>query len=318
MRWPGRRNRPPPSRDPALVTLTNRGIIPSLCTPCLEDGEVDLPSQKRLVEFVIENGVDGVAALLGNGEYFKFTDEERMAIIDETIDAANGRVPVYVGTSAPSTEAMVKAGRYAADAGAQCIVVLPPFFSNIVPTPDEIMRHLQAASSGVGIPVMLQDARPFGVRMSPAGMINVATSCPKLSSVKIEGDGSLARVKATARLAKGRIAVFGGRGGLELAAELDAGADGNIPGCATPEIWVDVFKAFESQGSKKALSVQAPYQQYLDFAFTGEHGHSYLLEKLALKMRGVIRSEYVRAPRGRIEKSASGKLHKMLEELELL
>jgi dihydrodipicolinate synthase/N-acetylneuraminate lyase len=298
--------------------LSIRGIIPSLCTPCTDDGDVDLPSHKRLVEFAIEKGVDGVSALLGNGEFFKFTDEERRKVVDATIDAANGKVPVYIGTSAVSTEAMVEASRYAADAGAQCIIVLPPFFSNTLPNKDEIAAHFFAASKAVGIPLMLQDATPFGVTLSPAEMMKVGRAVPNLRSVKIEGADSLTRIKATVKLAKGRITVLGGKGGVELAEELDAHADGNIPGCSTPEIWVQVLKTFNAEGSDKAHAIQEQYRDYLSYVFTGQHGHSYMLEKVALKVRGVISSEYVRAPRGTVGKSDSAVIGRMLREHGLM
>jgi dihydrodipicolinate synthase/N-acetylneuraminate lyase len=293
------------------------GIFPSLCNICSDSGEIDAPNQKQLVEFVIEKGVHGIAGVIGNGEYYKYSDEERKKLMRVIVDAANGKVPVYVGTSYPSTEPTLMLSKYAEDIGADGVIILPPFFETNRPSMSEIETHFQMISRSTDIPIMIQDAEVFGIPISPSMMAKIALSNEHIKSMKIEGSNQLERIAETKKLTGEKVRLVGGRAGLQLAAELKVGAHGSIPGCATPEMWVGVFNTFRKNGYDEALRIQDKWSRYVNFMTS--HFESWTqLEKEVLKMRGIISSSYNRIPNNAVDQRWLPELGAILKSLELL
>jgi len=127
------------------------GVYVALVTPFTPDCEVDYKRLHELCDWLISQGVDGLVPSGSLGEYATLTNEERAKVIDTVIEAAEGRVPVVVGTAAPSTKQAADWVRYAREAGAAGVMALPPI--NYRPLEHEVVAHFEAMNS-VGLPII--------------------------------------------------------------------------------------------------------------------------------------------------------------------
>ncbi|MBS1887452.1 MAG: dihydrodipicolinate synthase family protein [Actinobacteria bacterium] len=129
------------------------GILPALITPLTEDAsEVDHAALGALVEGLVGTGVTGLVPCGSTGEFVTLTDAERRAVIETTIEAAVGRVPVVPHTGALSTAATVALSVHAERAGAAAVMVVPPFYEQL--TSRELLAHFAAVAEAVTVPLM--------------------------------------------------------------------------------------------------------------------------------------------------------------------
>ena len=101
------------------------GVIPILATPFRDDESLDLDSWSRMLEFMVNLGVDGVTIIGVLGESNRLTDGERDQLISRTVEVVNGRLPIIVGTSHSGTHAARTMAQRAAELGADAVMVAP-------------------------------------------------------------------------------------------------------------------------------------------------------------------------------------------------
>ncbi|WP_028349875.1 dihydrodipicolinate synthase family protein [Bradyrhizobium murdochi] len=102
------------------------GLFPVAPTPFTEDGDLDLEGQKRLLDCMIDQGVDGICILANYSEQFLLSDEERDALVDLCLSHVAGRKPVMVTCSHFSTRIAEERARYATERGAGLLMLMPP------------------------------------------------------------------------------------------------------------------------------------------------------------------------------------------------
>ena len=130
-----------------------RGVIPALVTPMTEDGTLDREGLTRLIDGTIQNGVHGVFTVGTAGEFWALSFEEKQQVYEWTVEAAGGRVPTYVGTSANATHEAITLAKAGQAVGADCLSILTPSF--ITPTQDELFAHYAEIASAVSVPILL-------------------------------------------------------------------------------------------------------------------------------------------------------------------
>jgi 4-hydroxy-tetrahydrodipicolinate synthase len=128
------------------------GIMPPLVTPLTADGEVDEAGVRRFVEHVIGGGVHGVVVLGSSGEAALLAPAQRRRMVEVTLEAVNGRVPVVVGTGEPGTLQAAETTRAARAAGAAAAIVVPPFYYQL--DQEAVKRHYRAVRERGGLPVL--------------------------------------------------------------------------------------------------------------------------------------------------------------------
>jgi len=217
------------------------GVFVALVTPMTADQEIDCRTLASLVEYLIEKcGVHGLVPLGSTGEYYSLDGAEREAVAKTTIDAAAGRVPVFVGTNAGSTREVVKLSLQAQSLGADGVMLAAPYYS--LPTADELFEHFRTVDRALSIPIMLYNypART-GVDMTPS-MIERLAELKNVRYVK-ESTGDATRVAEIVRRCGDRIAVFCGCDTLALDS-LFLGAVGWVGGVANvlPKEHVKLFQ----------------------------------------------------------------------------
>jgi 4-hydroxy-tetrahydrodipicolinate synthase/2-dehydro-3-deoxy-phosphogluconate/2-dehydro-3-deoxy-6-phosphogalactonate aldolase len=105
-----------------------QGILPALLTPYDASGNVNLEEIKKHLDFLIERGVNGIFALGTNGEFLLLTPDEKRKVIQTVVEHVHGRVPVVVGVGSPGTRETIELARFAANAGADALSVITPFY----------------------------------------------------------------------------------------------------------------------------------------------------------------------------------------------
>lgn len=297
---------------------TFQGIFPSLPTICARDGAIDETGQRSVVKFCIENGADGLACLLFAGEFYKFSDIERSRVARIVVDEANGKVPVLVGISHSGTLPSIQLGLQALDAGADGVIVTPPYHANFAKEASlSIRRHYEKVAGRLDTPVMIQDYETAGgVRLSAVDLDAITKASSNIRYVKVEGGQHLKRIREVIDVMGARMTVFGGMAGRYMLDELAIGSSGSIPGAEMTDLMASVYGAAKRGDMTQARTTFKTLLPYLDFLI--QHFDSFVaVEKEVLRMRGVTSGTTVREPALLLDRTAVAKLKKLLEAMDL-
>ncbi len=129
------------------------GSIVALVTPFKSDGEVDYDSLKKLVEFHVEAGTDGIVAVGTTGESATLTVEEHVKIVNKVVEFADGRIPVIAGTGANATHEAVAFSYLLNESGIAAILSVTPYYNK--PTQEGLYQHYKAINEASHVPVIL-------------------------------------------------------------------------------------------------------------------------------------------------------------------
>ena len=133
-----------------------RGVIRPVVTPDTPDHELDVPSFERLINYMIDGGVDGLFFLGSSGEVVFSTDERRDQIVREAVRIVAGRVPVLVGIIDTETERVIEQGKRAIALGADALVATAPFYA--LGGPVEAEEHFRCLHEAFGdVPLFAYD-----------------------------------------------------------------------------------------------------------------------------------------------------------------
>ena len=129
------------------------GVLPALITPFTDDGEaVDTQALVANVDRLIAGGVAGLVPGGSTGEFTTLSHGERRQLVEATVEAAGGRVPVVAGTGALSTRETVELSVHAEQVGAAAVMVVPPFYEALPWR--ELRAHYASVAEAIGIPIM--------------------------------------------------------------------------------------------------------------------------------------------------------------------
>ena len=204
------------------------GVYVAMVTPMDDKQLVDYDRLAEFADYLVNEGVHGIIPLGSTGEFYALTDHERAEVLRVTIDAVSNRVPVIAGTNASSTQMVINYSQLAEKAGADGLLIAPPYYS--LPTPPELLAHFKAVNDSVGLPIMLYNyPGRAGVDITPDQVEALA----RLSNVQYikESTGDSTRVSEIISRCGDSIKVFAG--GDCVALELLAlGAIGWVGGIA--------------------------------------------------------------------------------------
>lgn len=225
--------------------LSLRGVIVPLVTPFHEDGQVNHPALRQLVDFLLENGVHGlfVAGTTGEGPLLSLA--ERRAVAETVVDQAGGRAPVLVQAGTPSTEETVALVEHAHATGADGAALLCPYFFRL--SEEALIRHFCTVAERApgSFPLYLYNIPQLtGNNISPAVSQAVAQECPNVLGEK-DSSGNLLQIIDKLGVREGDFQMLVGSDGLILPG-LVAGVAGAVSGNANvfPELFVALFEAY--------------------------------------------------------------------------
>lgn len=232
------------------------GIIPAVVTPFDEQEHVDVDAFRKILDYLIGNGVHGLFPIGSQGEFFALSAEEKRGLIDIAVKHTRGRVFVMPNTGAITTREAVELTRYAEKAGADCASVVTPFF--VTPSQEELFEHYGAICRAVDMPVLAYNNpdRTGGVRLTPRTAVRLARTFPNFKGIK-DSSGDLTVVDEMIRLAPSGFRVLMGRDTLIYGA-LMYGAAGSIAATANvaPKLAVEIYEAWREGDLSRAADCQ--------------------------------------------------------------
>ena len=291
------------------------GVFPALCTVTDAKGDLDVAGMRAQVEANIEWGADGLCPGIIAGEFFKFSEEERMDILDATVEAADGRVPVLFGVSHSGTELAIRLARQAEDRGADGVIAMVPYFSH-TPSKAIVENHIGAICGATSLPVMLQDAEDAtGIHICPTTYLDLTDEHSNLTSIKLEGPGTLDKLRDINRLMPRRVTVFGGMAAKLILQEAELGADGTIPSACLTDLIKQIWTHAKKGDRKSAEAAYARYKPWVDL-FHASPGATAEIEKETLKHRGIIKTATSRSPKIPLTPEGRQRLAAILTDLK--
>jgi len=262
------------------------GAIVAIVTP-FRNGKLDAASLRRLVEFQIRNGTDGIVPCGTTGESATLSYEEHERVIDLVIEAAAGRVPVIAGTGSNNTKEAIVLTRYARKAGADAALVITPYYNK--PTQKGLIAHFTAVAEAADIPLVLYNVPGrTGVNMTAETVARLA-EVKNIVGVK-EASGNLSQICDILHMTPKTFCVLSGDDGLYFPM-LALGARGviSVVSNVAPKEMADLYDAFALGEVGKAREIHFrlwPLMQALVIETNP------IPAKTALAMMGKIREEF--------------------------
>ena len=272
-----------------------RGVFPVVPTTFTESGELDLESQKRCIDFMVDAGSNGVCILANFSEQFVLSDSEREVLMATILRHVAGRVPVIVTTTHFSSRVCAERSRNAQDLGAAMVMVMPPYHGATIRVSErQIYDFFGELSATLRIPIMIQDAPVSGTVLSAPFLARMAREIERVAYFKIESPGTAAKLSELIQLGGDAIeGPWDGEEGITLFADLEAGATGAMTGGGYPDGIRQIVDAYFSGRREEAF---AAYQRWLPLINYENRQCGLLACKALMKEGGVITCDKPRHP----------------------
>ena len=297
------------------MTLT--GILPVAPTPFHDDGTIDVDGMRRVLDCMIDQGVDAICILANYSEQFVLSDEERAILTRASLEHVAGRVPVIVTISHFYTGIAVARAKEAEALGAAMVMMMPPYHGiGLVPAEAGVFEHFAAVSDAISIPIMVQDAPLSGVSLSVPLLVRMAREIANVSYFKIETP--FAADKLAALIAEGGddiIGPFDGEEAVTLLADLDAGCTGTMTSALQPEHIRPIVTSYLAGDTDAALE---GWRKCLPLINHENRQCGLRAAKTVMKAGGVIKSDHVRHPLKPLSPRTTDRLLGLSRELDLI
>ena len=293
------------------------GILPVAPTPFHEDGRVDEDGMRRVIDCMIDQGVDAICILANYSEQFLLSDEERALLMRLSLEHAAGRVPIIVTISHFCTDIVTRRAKDAQALGASMVMMMPPYHGvGLVPAPQGIYEHFAAVNAAISIPIMVQDAPLSGVSLPVDLLARMARDMENVSYFKIEVPFAADKLAALIEAAGEHIAgPFDGEEAVTLLADLDAGATGSMTSAMFPDKIRPIITEY------RAGNLDAAFQHWKSCLPLINHENRQCglrAAKTVFKEGGVIRSDHVRHPLKPMSARAKTRLLELARDLDVL
>jgi len=289
-----------------------KGIYTALVTP-FKDGKVDEDALKRLIEFQLKEGVDGLVPCGTTGEAPTLSYEEHERVIELTVQCAGGKVPVIAGTGSNSTKEAIELTEGAKKLGADMCLLTTPYYNK--PTQEGLYRHFKEIAEAVDIPLILYNIPGrTGINMNPETIKRTA-DIPNIVGIK-EASGSLVQVSEIYRLTEGKFMILSGDDNIFLPM-MSVGAVGVISVIANivPKELKALYRAYmEEKNIGKACDIHTKLMPLFQAMFIETNP---IPVKEALYYMGMIERE-LRLPLCPLSDGNSKYLKGLLKEYGLL
>jgi dihydrodipicolinate synthase/N-acetylneuraminate lyase len=287
------------------------GVYPILPTIFSDDGQLDIEGMRNVMEHILAVGADGIVYPGLASEYDMLSTDERLEMTTRLGEWIGGRVPFVVGASSPDEKLATQFACSGAQAGAIAAMILTP--QGHAGDLQRMAGYFDAIHAASGIDIMLQNApAPMGVGLTVEQVAWLVERVAGIRYVKEETQPSGQRMtQLNERVGNSLDAVFGGAGARYVLDELVRGAKGTMPACEVTEVHVAMLRAFNAgevdharelfERTLPLLSVQAVFR--------------WRLTKAVLKRRGLIASDYVRAPGPKLDEFDQREVDALLERV---
>ena len=231
------------------------GSIVALVTPMLEDGSVDYPTLRKLIDWHIAEGTDCIGVVGTTGESPTVNVEEHQEIIRVSVEQAKGRVPILAGCGANSTAEAIELARYAKKVGADCQLQVVPYYNK--PTQEGQYQHFKAIAEATGdLPMVLYNVPGRSVADMLHDTVLRLAQVPGIIGIK-EATGNIERAQWLIRDLPKNFAIYSGDDPTAVALML-CGGHGNISVTANvaPRLMHELCAAALAGNIRRAMEIQ--------------------------------------------------------------
>lgn len=292
------------------------GLITPILTPFNRDENqtINYAGTKQLVDYVIENGVDGIFVLGSNGEFSVMSKEEKLEFTRKVLLYVDGRVPVYAGPGTCSTQETVELAKEMEKLGVAALSVISPYFVRL--TDEELYEHFKAVANSVSIPVILYNIpRMTGNPISKA-LFERLVSIENIAGIK-DSSRDFNNLKDYLEVAKkyDRKVLIGSDGIIMTGYQM--GAAGAIAGMSNviPKVMADLFKALKEKNDDLA----SHYQEEVDYIRdVNKKATMPAVLKRSLELAGIAQAGAPRRPALECHPELDEEIKEMLKHYGLL
>lgn len=267
-----------------------RGIVPPMITPLRGHDELDYEGMERLIEHILSGGVHGLFVLGTTGEGPSLSYRLRQELIERACSQVDGRVPVLVGITDSAFAESVNLARRAAEAGAQGLVLAPPYY--FPASQAEVLEYLQHMGPQLPLPLMLYNMPVHTKIMLELDTVRRALDIPNVAGVK-DSSSNMIYVHKLCGIIRERAGATLLVGPEELLAEsVMLGGHGGVNGGANmfPRLYVALYEAAAAGNLERVRALQDIVIQISSTIYsTGAYGGSSLLMgmKTVLDLEGI-------------------------------
>lgn len=231
------------------------GIVAPMVTALTRDEKIDEKSTRRLVDFLIDGGIDGLFPLGTSGEFALFDREERKTVVKTVVDQTNGRVPVLAGVSDPSLDNVLALAKDAEDVGADAIVATPPFY--FTTSEDGLFTHFETIAQKSGLPLVVYNIPEWTHLFVPPSVVQRLAEMRLIVGMKYT-EYNLLNLLRFLRVASKRLSIFTGSDAMTFT-NLEFGGSGGVIGVANvaPKLASQVYDEFKRGNFEVARLAQS-------------------------------------------------------------
>jgi 4-hydroxy-tetrahydrodipicolinate synthase len=231
-----------------------RASIVALITPMHEDGSIDYPALRRLIDWHIAQGTDCIGVVGTTGESPTVSVEEHCEIIRISVEQAAGRVPIMAGCGANSTAEAIELTRFAKQVGADCQLQVVPYYNK--PTQEGQYQHFRTIAEAVDLPMVLYNVPGRTVADLQHDTVMRLAQIDSIIGIK-EATGNIERAQWLIHEAPAGFSVYSGDDGTAVALML-CGGHGNVSVTANiaPKLMHEMCVAAIAGHAQQAMSIQ--------------------------------------------------------------
>jgi len=271
-----------------------QGVCPVLSVPFHKNGEVDYASFNSIVEWIISLGTKSVLFFGVASENIKLSDNERYELLEILLRTREGsQLQVIASVADHSADLAVRRARDYESMGVDYINILPPTFFN--PTTAQINHHISSILTSIKLPVIVQHLPQGGGVNDVGDLITLSKKYDNLKMVKCEANPPTDSIKRVHQLSNNKVETLIGWGGIHWVSGTAAGAKGIQPGCSLTDLYLWAEQSLLDQNLpefdqrlEKFLPVISEWINTVEELVAAE--------KFVLAKRGIIESDYCRAP----------------------
>lgn len=274
--------------------MSIQGVCPVLSVPFHKNGEVDYASFRNLVQWIISLGTKSVLFFGVASENIKLSDEERYELLEILLTTRIGSdLKVIASVADHSAELAVRRAKDYENMGADYINILPPTFFN--PTSAQINHHISSILESVKLPVIVQHLPQGGGVNDVGDLVTLSGQFDNLKMIKCEANPPAESINRVHQLSNNKVETLIGWGGIHWASGAAAGAKGIQPGCSLTDLYLWAEQALLDNN---LVEFEQRLESFLPIISEWISSVEELVaaEKFVLAQRGVIESDYCRAP----------------------
>lgn len=258
------------------------GLITPVVTALTENEQFNKGEYQRFIDHLVKAGVSGIFPLGTNGEFYAFSNQEKLGIIEAAVEATAGRVPVYAGTGCATTQETIRLSKAVRDmGGVDCLSIITPYF--VKASQADLIEHYSAIAENVDMPILLYNIPARTGNAIDWKTVKYLAKYENIIGIK-DSSGNFDNMLKFIENTNPRLNVLAGSDSLILWALL-AGGTGAISGCSNvfPELMVSIYTYWKEGNIEKANESQKKIRAFRNVM---QMGNPNSVVKLAVNMRG--------------------------------